>query len=83
MQFVHSTGLHPESNASAVINAYDSFEPGEKNWKIYVTLQLWKKSGEKWKTKSLLPVKNVNVSDDGNSVEIIFRDKTKKIIVLK
>lgn len=83
MQFVHSTGLHPESNASAVINAYDTFDTAEKNWKIYVTLQLWKKSGEKWKTKSILPVKKVNVADDGSSVEIIFRDKTKKVVMLK
>jgi hypothetical protein len=41
------------------------------------------KSGEKWKTKSILPVKRVNISEDGNSVEIIFRDKTKKVIILK
>lgn len=83
MQFVHTRGIHPQSDASVVINAYDTFEPGVKNEKIYITLQLWKKSGEKWKNNSDIPVRKVRISDDGNSVEIIFKDKTRRVVLLK
>jgi hypothetical protein len=61
-----------------------TFDTAEKNWKIYVTLQLWKKSGEKWKTKSIILVKRVNVADDGSSVEDHFSGiKRKKVVMLK
>lgn len=43
MEFVHAEGLHPDSRNSVVIDASDRCE-GEK---VYITLQLWSKSGSK------------------------------------
>lgn len=80
MQFVHATGLHPQSNASAVINAFDTFETGKKNEKIYITVELWKKSGTDWTTEELTPVRRIKISKDGKAVEITFSDKTKKTV---
>lgn len=81
MQFVHSTGLHPESNASAVVNAFDTFETGKKHEKIYITLQLWKKSGTEWTDKELTPVRRIKIAKDGKRVEVIFKTGEKKTIV--
>ncbi len=89
MQFVHTVGLHPESKASAIINAFDTFKPGKRNYKIYITLQLWKKAEEGkikneiiegWSKSELNPVKKVKIAKDGNSVEIHFTNGEKKTV---
>ncbi|MDO9153268.1 MAG: DUF2264 domain-containing protein [Paludibacter sp.] len=80
MQFVHAAGLHPQSNESRVINAFDTFETGKCNEKIYVTIELWKASGKEWTNKELTPVKKVRVAKDGKSIEIFFSDKSSKKI---
>jgi hypothetical protein len=83
MQFIHSNGLHPQSNSSVVINVSDKQDTSKSNEKIYITLQLWKKSGAKWTTKELTPVKKVTVARDMKTVEIIFRNKTRKTVVFE
>lgn len=89
MQFVHASGLHPTSNASAVINAFDTFRSGKKNYKFYITLLLWKKSEtqkikneivEGWSKTDLTPLKKVKIARDGRSVEVTFANGDKKAV---
>nr|WP_294932561.1 DUF2264 domain-containing protein [uncultured Flavobacterium sp.] len=73
-EVVKGKGLHPESNESTVINmTSDSKKPG-----IYATLMLWKKSGEKWKNKELVPVKILKQKN--GSVNLEFDNGIKKVI---
>jgi hypothetical protein len=83
IQFVHSTGLHPQSNASAVINAFDVLEPGKKNEKIYITIELWKRSGSDWTNNELKPVRKVKISRDEKSVELVLIDGSNLIVNFK
>jgi hypothetical protein len=76
-EVVKAKGLHPESNESSVINVSGDSTKLNKT-AICATLMLWKKSGEKWKDKELVPVK---IIDQINSVvRIQFNDGTKKVI---
>ncbi|HLP05576.1 MAG TPA: DUF2264 domain-containing protein [Paludibacter sp.] len=80
MEFVHATGLHPESDQSEVIDVSDRFTAGATNQKAYVTLMLWKKAGEKWTNGELLPVKKIHCSAIKNDVTILFRSGEKKVV---
>jgi hypothetical protein len=76
-EVVKAKGLHPESNESSVINVSGDSTKLNKT-AICATLMLWKKSGQKWKDKELVPVKTI---DQINSVvRIQFNDGTKKVI---
>ena len=46
-------GLHPVAEESAVLNCF--VQEGRPREKWYVTLQLWKRSGEKWANDELFP----------------------------
>ena len=62
-QFVlKPTGLHPETDECALIVSID--EKLAKKRKIYITLQLWKKSGKKFSNKELSVVEDYKISDD-------------------
>ncbi len=78
METLDAEGLHPESKKSAVINVKTEFVPQPYKTAIYATLMLWKKSGEKWTEDELLPVKNIQASENGVSVS--FKDGTKKLL---
>lgn len=78
MQIVEAEGLNPVSNESAVINVSDTFSPGQPV--VYATLMLWKKAGEKWTDDELMPVKNIEASESGNSVTVSFVDGNKKVV---
>jgi len=80
MQFIHSTGLHPQSNASEVINVFDICEVKGKTEKFYITIELWKKSGSNWTNTELNSVRKVKIAKDGKSVEITLLDKSKKTV---
>jgi hypothetical protein len=80
METIHTTGLHPMSKNSAVMNVTDHFLPGKNKQKIYCTLMTWKKAGEHWTNDELIPVVKVIYSENENSVKVIFTDKTTKII---
>ena len=81
MQFVHSRGLHPAADESTVINAIDQFMPDSKKDNLYITLMLWKKSGEQWTDAELLPVKKLD-SSRADKLTITFTDNSTKIIDL-
>ena len=73
-EVVKAKGLHPESNESTVINmTSDSKKPT-----IYAVLMLWKKSGEKWKNKELVPVKILKQKN--GAVNLEFDNGIKKVI---
>ncbi|VBB43758.1 conserved exported hypothetical protein [uncultured Paludibacter sp.] len=80
LEFIHVKNLHPESVNSTVINMADSFVSEKNREKIYITLQLWKKSGEKWGKEELIPISKVIISKDGQSVEVVMKDKTIQIV---
>ncbi|GGF22212.1 DUF2264 domain-containing protein [Flavobacterium limi] len=75
-EVVNAKGVHPESNESSVINV--SSDSNSNKSAVYATLMLWKKSGENWKDKELVPIKTIDQT--GNSVTIQFNNGTKKII---
>jgi hypothetical protein len=57
---IATTNVHPQSKESMVINTTQQLDP--KKEKVFVTLMLWKKSGEKWTEEELVPVTKVNVT---------------------
>lgn len=74
-EVVSSLELHPISSDSKVIVAFADFVPNGDENTIFATLQLWKKSGEKWTDKDLVPVTNIHYSPSDNQVVIDFRNK--------
>ena len=76
VEFVQTEGLHPVSNKCSVINAATTHS-GDK---VFITLQLWKKSGKPFTKKELTPVKSFKQT--GNSITIYFSDGTVKTVSL-
>ncbi|MDQ6471571.1 DUF2264 domain-containing protein [Flavobacterium sp. LHD-80] len=74
-EIVKAKGLHPESSESTVINVVANCET--KNSNIFSVLMLWKKSGEKWKNKELVPVK---IQEKNGTVSVEFNNGTKKLV---
>ncbi len=67
---MQASGLHPQSAESAVINVTASIPPHKKE-QVFVTLMLWKKSGEKWTNEALLPVNILSVQAQKVTVQLI------------
>lgn len=76
VEFVQTEGLHPVSNKCSVINAAATHS-GDK---VFITLQLWKKSGKPFTKKELTPVKSFKQT--GDSITIYFSDGTVKTVSL-
>lgn len=74
IEFVQTEGLHPVSDKCSVINAATTHS-GEQ---IFITLQLWKKSGKSFTKKELTPVKSFE--QNGDTVIIHFSDGTVKTV---
>lgn len=75
-EIVNAKGLHPESNESTVINVTANSDSNKST--VYATLMLWKKSGEKWNNKELVPIK---VLEQGNGTIIVDFKNGKKTII--
>lgn len=78
LQTIATTGVHPVSKESKVINAHTGTDGASLN-QLYVTLMLWKKSGEKWRKNELLPVE-VTAKEHGAAAELRFRDGSVRTI---
>ena len=76
VEFVQTEGLHPVSNKCSVINAAATHS-GDK---VFITLQLWKKSGKSFTKKELTPVKSFKQT--GDTITIYFSDGTVKTVSL-
>ncbi|WP_431241889.1 DUF2264 domain-containing protein [Flavobacterium sp. P21] len=75
-EIVNAKGLHPESNESTVINIVAVSEPKKSN--VFSVLMLWKKSGEKWSKKELVPAK---ITDQENGKVVIeFKNGNNKLV---
>lgn len=74
VEFVQTKGLHPVSDRCSVINAATTHS-GDK---IFITLQLWKKSGKSFTKKELTPVESFE--QNGDTVTIHFSDGTVKTV---
>ena len=77
LEFIKGEGVHPESDYCTVINSTDRLPQGDK---IYITLQLWKKGNKDFTKEELSPVKNLHISNDRNTVELILNNGTTKTI---
>lgn len=80
-EVVAAKGLHPESNESSVIDVIANFTPKNENSTIYATLMLWKKSGEKWSQKELLPIKSIISSKDLSIILVTMHNGEKKKVI--
>ena len=76
VEFVQTEGLHPVSNKCSVINVATTHS-GDK---VFITLQLWKKSGKPCTKKELAPVKSFKQT--GDTITIYFSDGTVKTVSL-
>lgn len=76
VECVQTEGLHPVSNRCSVINA-TATHSGDK---VFITLQLWKKSGKPFTKKELTPVKTFKQT--GDTITIYFSDGTVKTVSL-
>ena len=76
VECVQTEGLHPVSNRCSVINA-TATHSGDK---VFITLQLWKKSGKPFTKKELTPVKSFKQT--GDTITIYFSDGTVKTVSL-
>ena len=79
-EVVSAKNLHPEVENSKVINVANNFVPKKGQPAIYATLMLWKKSGEKFTDKELLPVKNIGYSDKDGQLTVLFSNGETKIV---
>ena len=76
VEFVQTEGLHPVSNKCSVINVATTHS-GDK---VFITLQLWKKSGKAVTKEELAPVKSFKQT--GDTITIYFSDGTVKTVSL-
>lgn len=76
VEFVQTEGPHPVSNKCSVINVATTHS-GDK---VFITLQLWKKSGKPFTKKELAPVKSFKQT--GDTITIYFSDGTVKTVSL-
>ncbi|WP_345947960.1 DUF2264 domain-containing protein [Mucilaginibacter sp. PAMB04274] len=80
VEVVNSTGLHPVALKSAVIDVEDKYDPAQHSDNLYATLMLWKKSGEQWLEKELLPVRKMKYTVKKGTVSLSFYSGDKKIV---
>lgn len=74
VEAVNSLGLHPVSKESTVLNAVAESDPADSS-NCFATLLLWKKSGEKWSTKELFPVKSIDTTQSlSDRLTVIWQD---------
>ncbi len=75
-EVISTNGLHPESESSKVINVVSN----KSSNKIYATLILWKKSGDVFTNKELVPIRNINVNKDANTIIVNMTNGEQKQI---
>jgi hypothetical protein len=81
-EIVAAKGLHPVTDESKVSNVSASLQAGA-GAKIFATLMLWKRSGEKWTNDELVPVKKIQTNATDGSVTVIFTNHTQQTLQYK
>ena len=78
VETLDTNGLNPVKPTSAILNAVANLTPPTGQPKVYATLMLWKKSGEKWPDAELLPVQQVAANDTGATVTLA--DGSRRVV---
>jgi hypothetical protein len=79
-EVINSDGLNPVARQSAVIDVENKFNTGDINNNLYVTLMLWKRSGQKWTDKDLVPVRKIDYDAQKGTVNILFNGAGTKTV---
>jgi hypothetical protein len=74
---VDTKDVHPQARNSSVINTESSFVPGPVPV-VYATLMIWKKAGEKWTDKELVPVKKIELAN--GKVIVMMKNGENRIV---
>jgi hypothetical protein len=77
IETVYTSGLHPASRQSAVINVTDEFGSSPQP-AVYAALMLWKQADEDWTDDELLPVTDIERSENDGSIVLVFKDGARK-----
>jgi hypothetical protein len=77
LETITTNNLHPQSKESVIMNVSDTYELGGNPY--YITLMLWKKSGEKWSDKDLVPIKKIEMKN--NNVILEMNNGIKKTVL--
>jgi len=80
METVNTRGLHPMSDESEVINLSTQFKPNKKKQETYISIMLWKKSGETWTDDELVPVNKIKTLDKGKTIKLIMASGEVKTV---
>ncbi|MGC4233159.1 MAG: DUF2264 domain-containing protein [Niabella sp.] len=74
---VDTRRVHPQSEHSRVVNVSGKLDAGKEH--TYITLMLWKRSGEKWKKDELVPVNKI-IDNKGSLKVFLKRDGIREIV---
>jgi len=83
VEVMKAKGLNPVAEGSAVINVADNFNPASNDSKFYSTLMLWKKSGEKWTKNELMPLKQINFSEQEKKADVEFLNGKHTVVAFE
>ena len=67
-------GIHPEAVESSVINLRANTKANIDIPELYITVLLWKKSGERWTDQELVPVRKYSYDPKTGSLKVQMRD---------
>lgn len=70
--------VHPQSKNSSVVNTSANVPADTET--VYITLMLWKRSGQRWLDEELVPIKKVAAVGDGLQIEL-NNGKTKRLTI--
>ncbi|MDW7692406.1 DUF2264 domain-containing protein [Flammeovirgaceae bacterium SG7u.111] len=76
---ITTSGLHPETEESTIMNLSKNYEPTSKQQEVLATLMLWKPAGEPWADDELDIVKSIK-PQKGNTVKVIFKNGNVQLI---
>lgn len=74
---VDTKDVHPQSEYSRVVNVSGKLDAGKE--RTYITLMLWKQSGQKWKDNELVPIDKI--IGNAESLKIFFKSKGMKNLI--
>ena len=78
-KIVKTKNLNPISRKSVLLNATADYLPQEGG-EIFTILMLWGRSGKNWTEQELLPIKQLNVIDNKQTILLQFRNGSSKKI---
>ena len=77
METLETSGLHPVARKSGLINLADRWQPGSGADGYYITLLLWKRSGESWTEADLHPIRKLVTGRNGVTLKMAEGDSRK------